>query len=418
MGLYRRKDKKGKHYGPYIVQYPYKVNPITGKATWTTCKVQGSKTLARRVYQQKLVEWERKKHLKLDPKKEYAFSDLLDWYLDHPKAKRKKTYHRDQEMSELLKKHFGLRPASEIKPSSIEAFQDLMLKMKSKRGKPYKPATVNRFVTLIKRVYNLAIRDDMVDKNPCWKVPLLPERNARDRVVSPEEFDALKEEFRDYTPILSLGYYLGMREGEILNLRQKQVHFFENRTDEGYIELYEGETKTGEGRDVPFGGEVGTLLKAHLARRKRRKPEEPLFTSGNGNFLGNFRRGFQRACKRVCLQKDTCENEKPKACRICKRRGIKGLCFHDFRHTAITNMRKAGVHTSVIMAISGHKTMAMFKRYNRIDLDDGRDAMRKLEAFLSGDQARESREKQEEQKKETDYFNITSSPPQEACGLA
>jgi hypothetical protein len=45
-------------------------------------------------------------------------------------------------------------------------------------------------------------------------------------------------------------------------------------------------------------------------------------------------------------------------------------------------MRKAGVHTSVIMAISGHKTMAMFKRYNRIDLDDGRDAMKKLEAYL------------------------------------
>ena len=46
-------------------------------------------------------------------------------------------------------------------------------------------------------------------------------------------------------------------------------------------------------------------------------------------------------------------------------------------------MRKAGVDTSVIMAISGHRTMAMFKRYNRIDLDDGRDATRKLETYLS-----------------------------------
>ncbi len=45
-------------------------------------------------------------------------------------------------------------------------------------------------------------------------------------------------------------------------------------------------------------------------------------------------------------------------------------------------MQKAGVDINAIMAISGHKTMVMFKRYNRIDLDDGRDAMRRLEAYL------------------------------------
>jgi hypothetical protein len=37
------------------------------------------------------------------------------------------------------------------------------------------------------------------------------------------------------------------------------------------------------------------------------------------------------------------------------------------------------------MAISGHKTMSMFRRYNRIDLDDGKEAMRKLEAYLGED---------------------------------
>jgi integrase len=41
----------------------------------------------------------------------------------------------------------------------------------------------------------------------------------------------------------------------------------------------------------------------------------------------------------------------------------KGLSFHDFRHTAITNMGKVEMDISIIMAFSGHKTMAMFKRY-------------------------------------------------------
>jgi integrase len=288
----------------------------------------------------------------------------LEWYLNQPKAKRKKTYKRDIEMGIILERDFGARPAREIKPTDIEAFQDRMLETRSKRERPYKPATVNRFVTLVRRIYNLAIRDDMVEKNPCWKVPMLPERNVRDRIVSPEEFEILKNQLPQYALILSLGYYLGMREGEILNLKGKQIHFFGNGVDEGYIELYDDETKTGEGRMIPFAGLMGKLLSDHLTKQRNTDPERFLFTTEKGNLLGNFRRSFQRACKRA---------------------SIKGLCFHDFRHTAITNMRKAEVNISVIMAISGHKTMAMFRRYNRIDLDDGKEAMRKLEVYLLGD---------------------------------
>ncbi len=388
MGVYRRKDKEGKYYGPYIVQYYHRRDPVTGKAIRTSLKVNGSKRLATRVYQQKLVEWEKKKHLGLEVKKEYTFGELLKWYLNHPKAKRKKTYLRDIEMSKILERRFGCRPASEIKPTEIEAFQDKMLNTPSRRGTPYKPATVNRFVTVIKRVYNLAIRDDMVERNPCWKVPFLPERNARDRIVSPEEFELLKNEVPQYALILSLGYYLGMREGEILNLREKQIHFNTDGSDEGHIELYDGQTKTGEGRRISFSGMIGRLLKGHLEKMKKGKPERFLFTTEKGNLIGNFRRAFQRACKRA---------------------EIDGLCFHDFRHTAITNMRKAGIDMSVIMAISGHKTMAMFKRYNRIDLDDGRDAMRRLEAYLFENQSQE---------KEKIDFILTSSLQNETLARA
>jgi integrase len=400
MGVYRRKDKKGKYCGPYIVQYPHRRDPITGKAVRTSLKVNGSKRLATRVYQQKLIEWEKKKHLGLEVRKEYTFGELLKWYLDHPKAKRKKTYLRDIEVSKILEKHFGSRPAREIKPTEIEAFQDKMLNTSSKRGKPYKPATVNRFVTLIKRVYNLAIRDDMVERNPCWKVPFLPERNARDRIVSPEEFEILKNEMPQYALILSLGYYVGMREGEILTLRENQIHFGTDGGDEGFIELHDGETKNGEGRLVPFTGVIGRLLKDHLANQKKRGRERFLFATEKGNPLGNFRRSYQRACKRACLHEDGCEKKDSNVCKKCEFRGIKGLWFHDSRHTAVTNMRKAGVDTSVIMAISGHKTMAMFKRYNRIDLDDGRDAMRKLESYLARNQTKE---------KERIDFTVTSS---------
>jgi integrase len=69
----------------------------------------------------------------------------------------------------------------------------------------------------------------------------------------------------------------------------------------------------------------------------------------------------------------------------CREAKIKNLTMHDFRHTFNTNLRKAGVDRSVIMKLTGHKTMAMFLRYNTIDEEDARVAMEKLDLFLAGE---------------------------------
>lgn len=47
--------------------------------------------------------------------------------------------------------------------------------------------------------------------------------------------------------------------------------------------------------------------------------------------------------------------------------GITDMVFQDFRQTATTNLPRAGMDALTAMKIDGHKTMAMFKRYNTID---------------------------------------------------
>jgi hypothetical protein len=59
------------------------------------------------------------------------------------------------------------------------------------------------------------------------------------------------------------------------------------------------------------------------------------------------------------------------------------------------------------MAMSGHKTMAMFKRYNRIDLEDGREAMRKLETYLSKNR-HEAKQLREQEESGIPYCNRTA----------
>lgn len=50
----------------------------------------------------------------------------------------------------------------------------------------------------------------------------------------------------------------------------------------------------------------------------------------------------------------------------CKAAGFEDLTYHDLRHCAINNLRLAGNDFFRIMALSGHKTMSVFKRYNLV----------------------------------------------------
>jgi hypothetical protein len=46
------------------------------------------------------------------------------------------------------------------------------------------------------------------------------------------------------------------------------------------------------------------------------------------------------------------------------------LKFHDLRRTAVRNMRRAEVPQVMRMRITGHRTDAMERRYNIVDIDD------------------------------------------------
>ena len=49
---------------------------------------------------------------------------------------------------------------------------------------------------------------------------------------------------------------------------------------------------------------------------------------------------------------------------------IKDFRFHDFRHCAISNLRKAGNDYTTIMKASGHRTFSMFLRYNFVSHEE------------------------------------------------
>ena len=154
--------------------------------------------------------------------------------------------------------------------------------------------------------------------------------------ISPEEYIRILTECPDYLkPIIKLGYHTGMRISEILKLTWGKVDL-----KAGFIRLKAEDTKTREPRSVPLSREIIEVFQAI----PRGLPGVNVFMR-SGKPLKSIREVFDATCKRAQIEDFT---------------------FRDFRHTAINNWRLQGHDYFRIMAASGHKTMAVFKRYNNV----------------------------------------------------
>jgi integrase len=67
--------------------------------------------------------------------------------------------------------------------------------------------------------------------------------------------------------------------------------------------------------------------------------------------------------------------------KACKRAGVTNLRLHGPRHSASTNLRRAGVDATTAMKIVGHKSERMHRRYNTVEPEDLRRAISQLAAY-------------------------------------
>jgi integrase len=279
-----------------------------------------------------------------------AFKALTDAYLVDPKIQRQTIYERKKIWIEKrFLPTFGERtPIDAITPDAVEAYLE-------RRRNAASIATVNRELAGIKHIFSWAVKKGRLERNPTRHIQQEREDNVRDEILEPAQFETLQTHSPAYLrPINLVAYQTGMRRGEILGLTWDKV-------DEkaGFIRLKGEDTKTKEARIIPLSPDLKALFTA--LRKTRGLHEQQVFLR-NGKPIRYMRKAFDTACADA---------------------KIENFHFHDLRHTAITNMRRAGIDPMTIMRISGHKTMVCFTRYNSFREPDLSAAVSKLDTYLT-----------------------------------
>ena len=223
-------------------------------------------------------------------------------------------------------------------------------------------ASINRELSIVKRCFSMGVENSKVIHPP--KFSLLPEHNARTGFFEPDQFQALLRQLSEpLRPMIRFAFVTGWRiPSEVLPLEWRQVDFAG-----GIIRLDPGTTKNRDGRVFPFTDELRELLKEQRAYTDQFQMEKGIvipwvFHRNGGQRIRNFRCAWKNACRRV---------------------GIPGRIPHDLRRTAVRNLVRAGVPERVAMQLTGHRTRAVFERYNIVSEGDLKAAASQLDKVAS-----------------------------------
>ncbi len=282
------------------------------------------------------------RYFKTAEAKRHTLADLIDRYEQEVLALQPKNAPNTRRNLGWWRGKLGAYTLDEVTPARIVECRNQLLATQTRRKRPMSPATVVRHMAALSHAFTIAVNEwQWLDDSPMRRVSKPKEPRGRERFLSDRERDALLAACKSSSmpwlyPVVVLALSTGMRRGEILTLRWRQIDLERNR-----ILLFE--TKNGTSRAVPLRGRAHALL-SDLARVPHL--DSQLLFPGND------------AAKPFAL-----DNHWRAAIEAA---GIEDFRFHDLRHSAASYLAMNGASTIEIAAVLGHKTLQMVQRYSHL----------------------------------------------------
>ena len=308
-----------------------------------------------------------------------TFAELADYYENHyaipPRyvSGRKtiglRSWKDVRGLLKTLKDYFGARHVRAITYGDLKKFRATRMEAATKHDKARAAksenevvctrsvASVNRELATLRKVFNVALAESWIIRNPFTtgdNLISLAAETKRERILTREEETRLLKacgtpRLKHLRPILIAALDTGARRGELLSLRWKSVDF-----ESGVLTVTTFKDKNAKDRQIAFTTRVKTeLLK--LWESSDKNSDTLVF-----GIKSDVKHGF-----------DT----------VRKAAGLEGFRFHDLRHTAATRLVEKHIPLAEVGRMLGHSQPQTTYRYANANLETARRAASALDDF-------------------------------------
>lgn len=330
----RTKARKARYYADYRDRYGKRIQKLVKNATCLQDAVEWLKNTVLKEHHGECGIKEQKHLVK--------FKNFTEMFIKNYSKVNKKSWKDDFYRLRKCRSFFRNVYLHEISALDIEKFKSVKVYEVSR-------TTVNHYLKILKRMFNIAIEWGYAKENPVKGVKFFSEKDSlRERILSTdEEVRLLEAASEQLTPILIIALNTGMRRGEMLNLTWDRIDL-----QQRIIQVIN--TKSGRNRAIPINSNLLKLLNELKMNRK------------NGYLFHNPRTGcpyrtVQRSFKNAC-----------------RRAKIEGLRFHDLRHTFASRLIELGVDIVRVKELLGHSTVKVTERYTHSSSEERKRAVELL----------------------------------------
>lgn len=237
------------------------------------------------------------------------------------------------------------------------------------QDKNLKHKTINDVLTFISSIFNYAIDNEIMSKNPCQKIKKLKKEHREMAFLNEDEVNKVlgtcKQTSPKFYPLLYTAIFTGMRRGELLALEWSDIDL-DNKKINVTKTVYQGEATDPKtytsNRKINITEKTTEVLKEH--KRNRSEVSKIVFC----NTFGKYQHAWDMVDKRF----------KPilKACNLSVR-------FHDLRHTYASLLLSKNIPINYVSKQLGHASCKMtLDRYGHLMPDVNERAVNILDEIV------------------------------------
>ncbi len=280
------------------------------------------------------------------------FTELTKLYKSHSLINKVRS-HGDIAILNTIQAYFKDVKVCTITPSKVQNFISYLIEERN-----LSPASVNKYRSVLRKMFNLGIDNGKCETNPVKKVKELRVNNTRTRVLSQEEeirlyktLNSFHKEFtkegkiRNIAPykkikrFITLALNSGMRKSEMIDLKWIDIN-------EDFTIITVLNSKSGKSREIPINNKLKLSLKAMY---KLKGKNEFVFTNP------------ETGTKFVDLKRIITS--------LFEAANLDDFTLHCCRHTFATKLLEKGADIRTVQELLGHADVRMTERYTHTDKD-------------------------------------------------